>query len=335
MVEKHVKTTTFALILVSVCSFIGCEAENPATVTVYDGAVEADMLGHADASPSSDAQSAMFGTDDQSLDSSFLSDAMADMALPTNVAECETWDIVANEMLIDTLHQRLVDTYEPITPTPNFGGVPDRYTTARELMFTRVERYRRDDDVFVVECIYTNDTAFTPPDRDPDGDDMNCEHLWPRARLDGDRNSRLYEHQQSDLHHLAPSRPSANSLRGSLPFGEVVRDVNDSASPSLAGINSRGERVFEPQDDVKGDIARSLFYMSIRWGLNISTTEEANLRAWHRSDPVHPEEVQQNDVIEMLQGNRNPFIDCPALVERIGAFDAFETLDTTDTLPFP
>ena len=124
-------------------------------------------------------------------------------------------------------------------------------------------------------------------------------------------------------------------LRGSLPFGDVVRDVNESASPSLAGKDSRGDRVFEPQDETKGDIARALFYMSIRWGLNISSSEEASLRQWHRNDPVTMNELAQNDEVEMIQGNRNPFVDCPGLVEQVDAFDAFSTLDTAETLPFP
>lgn len=248
---------------------------------------------------------------------------------------CSRWQASSAEGLSDSIHGHLSATYMPITPTPNFGGVPDRYTTARQMMFTRVERFLRDDGVFVVECVYTNDTAFTPPDRDPDNDLMNCEHLWPRARLDGDRSSALYEHQQSDLHHLAPSRPSANSLRGSLHFGVVVRDVNLDALPSKAGLDERGDRVFEPQDKVKGDLARVMFYMSLRWGLDIRSDEERILRDWHRFDPVSEEERSKNDEIETIQGNRNPFIDCPSLVDRIDDFEAFRSIDTNGTLPFP
>ena len=281
------------------------------------------------------------GVPDMSFDQMLESDSarpdatLTDMAVLPSSADCTSWADVTNAQLVSTLHQHLVNTYVPITPTPNFGGNPDRYTTARQLMFTRVERFQRDDEVYVVQCIYTNDTEFTPPDRDPDDDAINCEHIWPRARLDSDRSSRLYEHQQSDIHHLAPSRPSANSLRGSLPFGEVVRDANRSAEPSVEGRDERGDRVFEPQDSSKGDIARVLFYMSIRWGLNITGVEEMYLRQWHNADPVSLDEQAKNDERANIQGNRNPFIDCPNLVDRIDEFDAFTTVDTLQTLPFP
>lgn len=248
---------------------------------------------------------------------------------------CESWSSLDSQRLVDALHEHLVVTYTPIRPTPNFGGMPDRYTTARQMMFTQVYRFEDEEGAFVIQCIYTNDRAFSPPDRDPDDDLINCEHLFPRARLNSDRSSRLYEHQQSDIHHLAPTRPTANSLRGSFKFGEVVRDRNLNASPSVAGKDSRGEQVFEPQDEVKGDIARAIFYMSIRWGLTISSDEEAVLRGWHSSDGVAPHELAKNDVIEGLQGNRNPFIDCPNLVERVVDFEAFDSLDTVESLPFP
>ncbi len=260
--------------------------------------------------------------------------AVQDAEAPVD-SGCESWSSLDSRTLVDALHRHLVDTYRPIQPTPNFGGMPDRYTTARQMMFTRVYRFEDEEGAFVIQCIYTNDRAFSPPDRDPDDDLINCEHLFPRARLNSDRSSRLYEHQQSDIHHLAPTRPSANSLRGSFKFGEVVRDRNLNASPSVAGKDTSGEQVFEPQDEVKGDIARAIFYMSVRWGLTISSDEESVLRRWHSSDRVAPHELAKNDVIEGLQGNRNPFIDCPNLVERVDDFEAFDGLDTVESLPFP
>ena len=187
------------------------------------------------------------------VDTSLLDASESDIAPPSDAGAplpaCELWSGLRNDALKDALHEHLFNAYRPIQPTPNFGGMPDRYTTARQLMFTQVYRFMDEESgAFVVQCVYTNDQAFTPPDRDPDDDLINCEHLWPRSRLNSDRSSRLYEHQQSDIHHLAPTRPSANSLRGSLKFGEVVRDRNLDASPSVAGKNTRGDQVFEPQD---------------------------------------------------------------------------------------
>ena len=284
-----------------------------------------------------DASTSIFDVGDPSAQDVGLADSGVDTVDVGGPVEsgCESWSNLTSNRLVDALHAHLVDTYQPIQPTPNFGGTPDRYTTARQMMFTRVFRFEDEERAFVVQCVYTNDRAFTPPDRDPNSDLMNCEHIWPRARLNSDRNSRLYEHQQSDIHHLAPTRPTANSLRGSFKFGEVARDRNLSASPSVAGKNASGDQVFEPQDEVKGDIARAIFYMSVRWGLTISNDEEEVLRRWHDSDAVAGHEFAKNDVIESLQGNRNPFIDCPNLVDLVDDFEAFDGLDTVDSLPFP
>ena len=85
-----------------------------------------------------------------------------------------------------------------------------------------------------------------------------------------------------------------------------MRDANRSAEPSVEGRDERGDRVFEPQDSSKGDIARVLFYMSIRWGLNITGVEEMYLRQWHNADPVSLDEQAKNDERANIQGNRNP-----------------------------
>lgn len=252
-----------------------------------------------------------------------------------NDGMCDAWQSLSGGALRDALHRYVQEAYEPVTPNVNQGGMPDRYTTARQLMFTRVFRNTDGPGEATVACVYTNDETFAPSNRDPDNNAMNCEHVWPRARLASDRNSALYEHQQSDIHHLAPTRPEANSRRGSNRFGVVVRDVDNAHRPSKAGKDQYGDEVFEPQDAKKGDIARMLFYMSIRWGLDMSNREEDALREWHSFDRVDDEERARNDAIEMVQGNRNPFIDCPAVIGRLGDFDSFPIQDSAATLPFP
>ena len=80
------------------------------------------------------------GVPDMSFDQMLESDSarpdatLTDMAVLPSSADCTSWADVTNAQLVSTLHQHLVNTYVPITPTPNFGGNPDRYTTARQLM---------------------------------------------------------------------------------------------------------------------------------------------------------------------------------------------------------
>jgi len=249
---------------------------------------------------------------------------------------CNLWATVDNQRLLSTVHQSMSDAYAPITAEADRGGNANRYTTARKLMFTEVERYQSADGPFVVECIYTGQTTPAPQTEDPNRDFINCEHVWPRSRMvDEDVEPTLYSHQQSDIHNLMPSNPDANSARGNLPFGEVTADRTLDYMPSVVGMNSRGDRVWEPRRERRGDVARIMFYMSVRWGLDIDPEQEAILRRWNATDPPDTREAIRNQNAAMIQGNRNPFVDCPSLADRIPDFFAFDSLDTDRSLPQP
>ncbi len=100
--------------------------------------------------------------------------------------------------------------------------------------------------------------------------------------------------------------------------------------------------VFEPMDEFKGDFARGYFGTMIKWAngdyQTFTTAEGAQifntsydaahyyglkpygvalLLKWHREDPVSQKEIDRNNGIQTKQGNRNPFIDYPELVEYI------------------
>lgn len=157
----------------------------------------------------------------------------------------------------------------------------------------------------------------------------NREHLWPQSR--GVRPQPM----KSDLHALRPADASVNRRRGNLNFDD--------------GGNAEGEAPntffdadsFEPRDDVKGDVARALFYMDVRYegsggepDLRLVDDTPASgqpavgdlctLLDWHSADPVDEVERALNDGIEGVQGNRNVFVDEPELVAEIysGACEA-------------
>jgi predicted extracellular nuclease/endonuclease I len=155
-------------------------------------------------------------------------------------------------------------------------------------------------------------------------DNWNREHSWPKSH--GFSNSSLEAY--TDIHHLRPTDISINSSRGNLDF-------DNSDSPlSESPINSVDDDSFEPRDDVKGDVARMMFYMDTRYEGSgsdstpdlqlvnrITTTSESKLgwlctlAAWNVADPVDASEQLRNDRIYELQGNRNPFTDNPSWVE--------------------
>lgn len=158
------------------------------------------------------------------------------------------------------------------------------------------------------------------PDRIPNANIINIEHTWPQSRFSGRHNKGT---QKSDMHHLFPTDSKLNSTRGNNSFGDVVQDTQSFSCPTSARFgrgDSSGRYIFEPPDNHKGNVARALFYFSIRYELPIGPEEEADLRAWAKEDPIDQEEIERNDFIFSNQGNRNPFIDFPNLEETIADF---------------
>lgn len=153
----------------------------------------------------------------------------------------------------------------------------------------------------------------------PDGNILNTEHTWPQSRF-----SRRFDKnmQKSDLHHLYPTDNQMNAVRGNNPFGDVARDSQSLKCPaSRTGKTGKSsQEVFEPPQGHRGNVARALFYFSVRYELPIDPTQEATLRKWSQEDPVDQEEVERNDAIQGVQGNRNPFVDYPELADKISDF---------------
>lgn len=163
-------------------------------------------------------------------------------------------------------------------------------------------------------------------------DSWNREHVWPKSHGFPNRSDTAY----SDLHHLRPADRSVNSARNTRSFdlGEEVYFDNN-GTVETGNLTSREKWIWEPASDVKGDIARMLFYMAVRYegpaydlelvdGIVPRQNRKpimgklSTLLAWHRMDPVDDRERNRNELIyELYQGNRNPFIDNPDWVEAI------------------
>lgn len=176
-----------------------------------------------------------------------------------------------------------------------------------------------------VILFYTGD-SHPKTDFGGDPDQYNREHVW--AKSHGGFGNDMGP--GTDLHHIRPTDVSVNGARGSLDFDNGGSIVYDGSTPTENKIDSDS---FEPRDEVKGDVARMLFYMAVRYegddylDLELSSTiptgssptigDLETLLAWHLLDPVDDFEMDRNDAIYSYQGNRNPFIDHPELVELI------------------
>lgn len=153
----------------------------------------------------------------------------------------------------------------------------------------------------------------------PDGTVVNTEHTWPQSKFTGKFPTEM---QKSDLHHLFPTDSKMNSLRGNYTFGEVVGGEHPAVCNASRFGNASNSKlnVFEPPAVHKGHVARALFYFATRYDMQITQAEEEILKKWDVEHPVDDEEMERNEQIYKVQGNRNPFIDYPGLAEKISDF---------------
>lgn len=151
----------------------------------------------------------------------------------------------------------------------------------------------------------------------PDSQIVNTEHSWPQSKFSSEFSESL---QKGDLHILFPELSNVNSLRSNHPYGIVTSKPISHCPGAALGKSASGRTVFEPHDRVKGDVARALFYFSVRYKQAIDREQEDTLRQWHVQDPIDADEETHNDQVFELQNNRNPFIDNPAWVEQIQDF---------------
>lgn len=161
--------------------------------------------------------------------------------------------------------------------------------------------------------------AVPGPNTIPEGNVVNAEHTWPQSRFNPGSEVGT---QKCDMHHLFPTDNKMNSIRGNLKFGEVdnPREVLKCPIAKIGRSSKSQNEIFEPPTKHKGNVARALFYFSIRYKLHIDPSEEAFLKKWNREDPVDSFESERNDRIEQIQGNRNPFVDHPELADAISDF---------------
>ena len=162
----------------------------------------------------------------------------------------------------------------------------------------------------------------------------------------------------SDLFNVYPTDARINNLRSNYPYGVVGGSFSGfSKDPDHHGLGKLGTSttanigtVYEPDDNYKGDFARSFFYMVARYrqntlnsgnGSKMFTSNPTNLTAyslsflldWHRQDPVSQKEIDRNQAVYGIQHNRNPFIDYPELVEYIWGNRVGQTVDLSSMTP--
>ena len=147
--------------------------------------------------------------------------------------------------------------------------------------------------------------------------DWNREHVFAKSLANPDLGT---SGAGADAHNLRPCDTQLNSTRNNRKFG--------TGSGAAGFINSSGN--WYPGDEWKGDTARMIMFMYLRYGnrclptfvgVGSSVSSDSNMidlfLQWNADDPVSAFESNRNDVIAGIQGNRNPFVDNPAFATQI------------------
>ena len=202
------------------------------------------------------------------------------------------------------------------------------YSTAGDLVRGEIDSFNGQ-----VEEIYTGTWVAL-------GTGLTMEHTWPQSKGAGSVPAK------SDMFHLYASDQNFNSARSNLAYGSVVtmdwpadytgnQDCTDAFPDhpegcfSIRGKDGQGIEVFEPRDAHKGNVARAVFYFSLRYGTDCQLRPMSDFdpdhpavtvelyKVWNLFDPPDDDERARNDRIQKYQHVRNPFIDHPEFLDRI------------------
>ena len=217
---------------------------------------------------------------------------------------------------LNTAYKALWTHFKTTDAKPN-GKVWDMYSNKREMTFGTDQ-----------------DTGSGSQE----GQYYNREHSMPNSWFGG-KVMPMY----TDLFHMYPTDKVVNNKRGSNPFGETAnpswKSANDFSKLGPCSVEGYSGVVFEPNDEYKGDFARTYFYMVTcyeeklpNWYTSYAESQptlDGNtypglsdwqlkmLMKWSKNDEVSEKETNRNKAVYGIQNNRNPFIDYPGLEEYI------------------
>jgi deoxyribonuclease-1 len=195
------------------------------------------------------------------------------------------------------------------------------YDNARIIMFGERDLEQSGNQKYVTDVYCGKKFAFRDAQEASNmHTEVNIEHTWPQSKF-----SSKFERgmQKSDMHHLFLTDSKANSQRGNHEFGVAGNSHNELSVENCdisKLVHAEGGYVFEPPRSHRGNVARALFYFSVRYNMPISKAQEKALREWNAADPIDALELEKHDVVSKHQNIRNPFVDFPQLVNQITDF---------------
>ena len=206
-------------------------------------------------------------------------------------------------------------------------------------MWTAFQSTDKGDDGYYIDmysnCKYNENSDHTSG-ASYVGQGINREHSFPKSWYNSETPT------YTDLFMLIPTDAYVNQQRSNYPYGVCANgetytngDYTMKGKIGTSTYNGYTSKVFEPDDEYKGDFARIYFYIVTCYNSNVSgwssgqldystngykafsTWSIQMLMEWHRADPVSEKELNRQEAVYKLQGNRNPYVDHPELAEYI------------------
>ena len=229
---------------------------------------------------------------------------------PTYLSCEKKWEIILKDGNLSQKYQFLINkcknSFKDGLLRVTENHVVYSYYEARKLIYSQIDNIEG-----YVYGVYSDIPVKT--NEIPNTYIMNTEHSWPQSLGGGE------EIIKSDIHHLYPVLAYINTGRSNHPFCEVEKVIRRYYDSTL-GYSKFGTKCFEPRNSHKGDVARTMFYISIRYNMLINYEQEYFFRKWNKLDPPSNKEIKRNNDIEKFQENRNPFIDEPRFSDLIDNF---------------
>lgn len=197
------------------------------------------------------------------------------------------------------------------------------------------------DNGYVIDRYSNNRKTFGKQGSAVSG--MNIEHSFPKSWWGGSKNQ-AYQ----DLYNLMPSNSEANSSKSNYGMGVVTKTSYENGCIKV-GDGDQGFKVWQPSTEWQGDFSRGYMYMAtayqnLTWtGEGLKSLEKGDYPTlkpwayklyikWCKADPVSQTEIDRNEAVYNIQGNRNPFVDFPNLMEYIWGDSIDYAFDPATTL---
>mgnify|MGYP006414648633 FL=1 len=135
------------------------------------------------------------------------------------------------------------------------------------------------------------------------GHQLKC---WQNGGRKACRKNKKFRQMEGDIHNIRPVIDELNGDRSNYRFSMLEGEPRRYGQCDFE-VDFDGKKA-EPVPGVRGDIARTYFYMENKYGLNLSKQQKQLFNVWNKIDPVDDWERARGNMIYKIQGTRNIFV---------------------------